>query len=395
MRERFDVAILGAGASGLFAARWLEGLSVCLIDSNLEAGKKVRVSGGGRCNFTNEYVGTEHFVGEERFIQEALDRFGPKELLTWLEGEGLSYVKVKNHQYFCAKSSQELLAILLRSLQKQSFKKGERIQGIIKLPENRFKIMLSKGSIEATLVLVATGGMSYPLLGASGVGYEIAQALGHEVNPLKPALVGLTLQSSESWMKELSGISLPATLKVENHTLQGDMLFAHRGISGPLILDASLFWKKGSMEISFLPDPLRYLKGSKGFISSSLPLPRRFTKALLGALGIMDGPFDSLQSPLQATLLNALMAYTFAPAGNFGYSKAEVTLGGVSLGEIDPKTMESRLCSGVFWAGEVLDVTGRLGGYNLQWAFSSAYVAAQGIIQKLSLSPSKGISHGG
>lgn len=378
MSELYDVAILGAGASGLFSAGELRGLKVALIEGNEKAGKKLLASGGGRCNFTNARVTPSHFRGDGAFVGAILERFDHRALLAWLKGEGLAFIKVKNQQYFCAHHSRDLLAILEKRTRGVAWHLGQRIVSLTREKE-RFVVKLARGEIHAKSVLVATGGLSFPALGASGVGYEIARSFGHEVITPAPALVGFTLQPQESWLKALSGVSFPASLRVGERRLKGDLLLTHRGMSGPVVLDASLFWERGNLELTFVENPRRFLQGNRAFISSLLPLPKRLSKALLSALGIEDQPFDSLESTAQARLLEALESYRFAPAGNFGYTKAEVTRGGVSTREISPQSLESQRCEGLFFAGEVLDVTGQLGGYNLQWAFSSAKLAAQGV----------------
>jgi len=218
----------------------------------------------------------------------------------------------------------------------------------------------------------------FPRLGASGIGYEIAEHFGHTVRKTAPALVGFTVQKEQFFFKALSGTSTEVEITVGEHICKGSLLFAHKGISGPAVFDASLYWEKGKIEVDFLPgfDRWEHLKGEKKLISSLLPMPKRVTKAFLIQFGIGDKPGRELTGQ-ELKQLQQLHRYIFAPAGTFGYAKAEVTKGGVSTEEIDAESMESRLEKGLCFVGEVLDVTGRLGGYNFQWAFSSAYVCAQ------------------
>ena len=234
-------------------------------------------------------------------------------------------------------------------------------------------IETDKGILAAKKLVVASGGMSFPRLGASAIAFEIAESFGHTVHPPKPALVGLTLQKEQFWMKALSGISLPVTIRVGAKKIAADMLFAHKGISGPAVLNASLYWEKGEIEIDFLPgfvinDTFWRLHKQ---LSTALPLPKRFTKAFLASVGMADKAVHTL-SKEEKERITSLHGYRFAPAGNFGFSKAEVTKGGVVTDEIDPKTMMSRKCEGLYFLGEALNVTGELGGYNFQWAFSTA-----------------------
>ncbi|MGP1450533.1 MAG: aminoacetone oxidase family FAD-binding enzyme [Wolinella sp.] len=404
MSNQFDVAILGAGAGGLFAAYILENgvdsmlfgkrvaknalsghktPNFCLIDANTTTGKKLQISGGGRCNFTNEIMDSTHFIGDSKLIDGVFARFGKDDLLRFLRAKNLAFEKIKNQQYFCKHKSNDLLLILNSGIKACRFRLGECLRKV-EIAKNGYKITTSKGEIEARVILLATGALSFPALLASDIGFRIAESFGHKIMTPKAALVGFTLQSNESWMKELSGISLRAKAKIGSRELCGDMLFTHRGISGPLILDSSLFWEKGTISFSFLDEPLRFLGKSSGFITSELPLPKRFSKALLAHLGINDQKFSALSVEQKEALRIALSGYIFAPAGNLGYTKAEVTKGGISTCDFDFDTLESRKATRFFAAGEVLDVTGMLGGYNLQWAFSSAFVAASGILERLS-----------
>lgn len=226
-------------------------------------------------------------------------------------------------------------------------------------------------------MIIATGGVSYPKIGATDIGFKIAQSFGHKIEKLNPALVGFTVQKDEFWFKNLSGISLTADIKVEDKTFRDSLLFTHKGVSGLGVLSASLYWQKGQIEIDFLPKyPLdKFLKNSQKQITTLLPLPKRFTKEFLKSIDLEDKPIYKLTDN-EKDRLKKLKNYSFAPAGNFGYSMAEVTKGGVSTDEINPNSMESKLIKNLYFIGEVVDVTGELGGYNFQWAFSSAFVCA-------------------
>ncbi len=250
----------------------------------------------------------------------------------------------------------------------------------VKRDDRGFCIESSSGRFYARKVLVATGGLSFASLGASSIGFDIAESFGHTIVSPRPALVGLTLQPEQFWMKELSGLSMSVQISVGRRKIVSDMLFAHKGISGPAVLNASLFWNRGKITVDFLPGiRLKSLfANQKKSALSQIPLPKRFVKALFAALNLPEIPYSRM-SEEQKQRLSLIKSYTFAPAGTFGYSKAEATKGGVSTDEIDPLTMQSRLVEGLYFAGEVVDVTGMVGGYNFQWAFSSAAVVSKSV----------------
>ena len=380
MNEEIDVAIIGAGASGLMVGSLLEAKRAVLFEGNSKAGAKILISGGGKCNITNEWVESIHYLGNPYFIGEVLRVFDQHSLLEWLKERGLEPVLRKNRQYFCPESASQLLDILKRESRKQSLLLRQKVEDIIK-KEEWFYLQTAKKRYKAKKVVIASGGLSFSLLGAGDIGYRVAKSFGHTIVRTAPALVGFTVQKEQFFFKSLSGISTEVEIKVGDQTCLGSLLFAHKGISGPAVLDASLYWKKGKIEIDFLPGwfPQEH-RESKKLLSSLLPMPKRVSKAFLEHLEIPDQPMNQLKSQEREKLLQ-MKEYIFAPAGTFGYGKAEVTKGGVNADEIDSKTMMSKKCEGLYFAGEVLDVTGRLGGYNFQWAFSSAYVCA-GALQK-------------
>ena len=371
-----DVAILGAGASGLFAYHWLK-LHVAIIDHNEKTGAKIRISGGGKCNLTNKDLSIDHYLtSNPTQAQKILQSFDNHQLLQWVRRRGCNPVIRKKDQYFCPKSASEMVQVLKPS--HVDLHLNHEILDVVKL-HDRFLIKTDKKIFETKAVLVATGGLSYKKIGASAIGYEIAKKFGHSIVPLRPALVGLTPQREQFWFKELSGISLEAIVEVGEKRFQDFILFAHRGISGPAILNASLYWQNGPITIRFLPK-LPKLKPFKQ-LSTQLPLPKRFTKTFLASLGLKDKKVGQY-SKEDLAKIGLLSGYTFAPAGTFGYERAEVTKGGVVLEELDMH-LQSTKTPGLFFAGEVLDVTGELGGYNFQWAFSSAYAATKGINEYL------------
>jgi hypothetical protein len=278
----------------------------------------------------------------------------------------------KESQYFCEQSASELLEVFKKETKKQQLFLTEEVEGV-SYENGYFLVKTSKQTLKAEAVVVASGGLSFPRLGASDIGYKIAKTFGHTVVKTAPALVGLTVQKEQFFFKELSGLSTDVVIKVENQQCEGALLFTHKGLSGPAVLDASVYWDRGSMAIDFLPEfKWHTLLESRKQISSLLPLPKRLTKAFLLQFNIED-KIGKKVTPEELLLLKQLQHYLFSPAGTFGYSKAEVTKGGVSTNEIESESMMSVHQEGLYFIGEVLDVTGRVGGYNFQWAFSSAY----------------------
>jgi predicted Rossmann fold flavoprotein len=367
-----ETIIIGGGASALMAAALLPKNSATIIEHNAHLGAKMLISGGGKCNITNEVMGAEYFLADEVFVTPALRAFDQHALIAWLKNRGLKVEIRKGSQYFCQHSAKDIVALLQREAQKQKIRLNEEVQSVRKRGEY-FTVTTEKGEYSAKRVIVASGGLSFPRLGASDIGYRIATAFGHTIIRTAPALVGMTVQKEQFFFKELSGASTDVDITVGEHHSSGALLFAHKGISGPAVLDASLYWEKGMIEIDFLPGfSLDRFKGSKKHISTLLPLPKRITKAFLLQLGIQDKPFVQVTTE-EYRALQTLHQYRFAPAGTFGYSKAEVTKGGIDTAEVDPLSMMSKHIEGLYFTGEVLDVTGRLGGYNFQWAFSSAY----------------------
>jgi hypothetical protein len=367
----YDVIILGAGASGLFLADFLKNKKVLIIEHNPSAGAKIKISGGGKCNITNKNVSFENYYPKSEFVKKALCKADNKKLIAWIKDKGLKITELKKGQYFF-NSSNELLRVLkpeckvLYNTEIKDLKAG-------------FEVITDKGVFQARNVVVALGGKSFKKLGASEKGYEIAQKFSHAVTPLKPALTGLSVQPQEFWFKKLSGISFNADVYAGDKKFSQNILFSHRGITGPAILNASLYWEKGKIKIDFLAGRKvkKLLKNKNRQIVSQLPLPKAFVKEFLNHLNIKDKKIMFLNRE-EYKKLELLENYIFAPAGTFGYERAEVTKGGVDTDEISGY-MESKKTKGLYFIGEVLDVTGELGGYNFQWAFSSAYCAFLGL----------------
>ena len=362
-------------------ASLLKNKNVCVIDSNPKIGAKIKVSGGAKCNITNEKVTFENYLGDKEFVKSILKDFSNEDLCSFLDKENLFYKlneKIVKGTYFC-KSSQDVIDMFSKLIRDKKLYLNKKVLDIDF--DRNYKIKTNSGLIEAKKVVIASGGLSYTTLGASSIAFDIARKFGHNISPLNPALVGFTVQKEQFWFKELSGISMYVKTTVENKVFEGSILFAHKGITGPVILNSSLYWKKGKMSIDFLANKAfkSFLKGNKN-ISSSFNLPKRFMQEFLKSIDLEDKSISSLTSE-ELDKLKVLKDYQFAPAGNFGYTKAEVTKGGVDTKQIDVKSMESKIQKDLYFLGEALDVTGELGGFNFQFAFSSAYVCAKSLNQ--------------
>lgn len=346
----YDIIIIGAGASGLFSASILQkqkNLKICIIDKNPKIGSKIKVSGGGKCNITNKYLSSNFYLGNKQFIENTFKIFDNNTLLKFLKSNNLIpnlNEKIVKGTYFC-NSSDDVLSLFSKLTIGCDFLFDNEVLDVDYL-NDEYIVTTNKKKIKSKKLLVATGGLSYPSLGATDIGYKIAQKFGHKIITPNPALVGFTVQKEQFWFKELSGLSMDVKIKVEDKVLEGSLLFTHKGCSGPVILSTSLYWKKGQISIDFAPSKESYL-------------PKRFKQAIKN---------------IKIDIHN----YQFAPAGNFGYTKAEVTKGGIDTTEIF-ETFESKLQKNLYFVGELLDVTGELGGYNFQWAFSSGYVCSNNL----------------
>ena len=338
----YDIVIIGAGASGLMAASGLKDKKICIIDSNTKIGEKISVSGGAKCNITNKYMNSNFYLGNKDFVSQIINDFNEKNLLQFLNKNKVFpkiNEKIVKGTYFC-NSSRDVIEMFKRLTKHCTFKLCTKVIDVNFYDEDDcFEIVTNSTIIRSKKLIVASGGVSYPSLGASDIGFKIAQKFGHNIIRLNPALVGFTVQKDQFWFKELSGLSLDVRINIGDKKIEGKMLFTHKGCSGPAILSTSLYWQKGSFSIDFAPFKDSYL-------------PKRFKQA------IKDKDID-------------IHNYSISPAGNFGYTKAEVTKGGVDIKELN-NSCESKLQAGLFFIGEVVDVTGELGGYNFQWAFSSA-----------------------
>lgn len=383
--KAYTLVILGAGASGLMIASDLyeKGFkNIAIVDHNPRIGMKIKVSGGGKCNVTNEKVTQDNYLGEPSFVKEVLQRYTPSELLDFLKRKNVVPSIRSLGQYFCKKSADEVITALQSSIPSSAFLLSHKIKSVAY--EDGFVIQMDTKTIFTKHLVIATGSPAYPQVGGSDIGLKLAQELGHNYKRFEPVLVGWTVQKDQFWMKELSGISSYVGIDVGHKKLYGDLLFAHKGISGPAVLSASLYWKKGLVKIDFLPkNSLKEVfKESRKQLSTQMGLPKRLSKLLLESIELDDKSVHQLNNS-EWEKLALLKAYPMSPAGNFGLKKAEACRGGVNTDEVEAISMQSKLQENLYFAGEVLDVTGELGGYNFQWAFASAIVCAQDLQKKL------------
>jgi len=383
--KEYKLVILGAGASALMLATKLseDGFKdTLIIDHNPKIGMKIKISGGGKCNVTNEDVDFNNYLGDSSFVDTILKQYTPFQLLKMLQNRNVSPKIRSLGQYFCKKSADEVIDALKIGLNESNFLLLNKIKSVVK--EDFFIITTDKKQIKAKYLVVATGSSAYPQVGGSDIGLTLAKSFGHEVENFSPALVGWTVQKDQFWMKELSGISTRVSIDVGVKKLYGELLFAHKGISGPSVLSASLYWKKGLVYIDFLPDISlkEALSQKKKQISTQLGLSKRLAKKLLQSIEVEDKIVDKLNNK-DYEKLALLKKYPLSPAGNFGLKKAEACRGGVKTDFIDADSMQSKVVNNLYFIGEVLDVTGELGGYNFQWAFSSAVVAYKDLKNKL------------
>lgn len=383
-----DVVVVGAGAAGLMCAlnSAQRKRSVLVLEHTGKIANKVRISGGGRCNFTNLSISSDHYVSlNPHFCKSALARFTPHDFILMMEKHGIRYYEKDEGQLFCKGSSEELIRMFQRECSDAGVDifTGCRIDAIRK--EGRFIVTTNLGTVESSSLVIATGGLSYPKLGATDSGMRIATQFGLKVTTLKPALVPLTLGKGDlKNLGELSGVSLDAIVRCKKSLSQGKILFTHRGLSGPAILQSSLYWEKGDpLSIDLLPgkDPYALLVArhdSKMKIENLLSayLPGRFAKKWC-KLSITPKVMNHYTEGELREIAHSLRHWQVLPEGTEGYGKAEVTLGGVDTEELSSRTMETKKVSGLYFIGEVVDVTGYLGGYNLQWAWSSGYAAGQ------------------
>ncbi len=385
-----DVIVIGGGAAGLMcaitAAR--RGRSVVVAEHNDRPANKILISGGGRCNFTNTGATADNYLSRNPdFCKSALARFTPHHFIEWVERHGIAYHEKKLGQLFCDDSSRRIADMLLRECHDSGVKiqLNTRVDDVE--PANRFRVQTSRGPMETTNVVVATGGLSFPKLGTSDVGHRIAQRFGLEIIPTRPALVPLTFSRQDlDLFKDLSGISLDVNLSCGKKSFREQLLFTHRGVSGPAVLQISSYWKEGQpVTVDLSPDfPLGDWLASKQHERTelvnvlSLKLPRRFVQ-IWCERHAHSRPMNQIAVRHLREIAAALHCWQLRPAGTEGYQKAEVTLGGVCTSGLSSKTMGAKNVPGLYFVGEVVDVTGHLGGYNFQWAWASGAAAGSNI----------------
>jgi len=388
-----DVTIIGAGAAGLMCAfnAAARGRRVLLLDHANKAGKKILMSGGGRCNFTNMYSEPANFLSANpHFCKSALARYTQWDFIEMVARHGIAYHEKKLGQLFCDHKANDILQMLLDECTQAGveLRLDTAVQSIEKATEG-YRLQTSAGAIDCQSLVIATGGLSIPTLGASGFGYQVARQFGHNVLPTRAGLVPFTITDPQlkTICSELSGTSVEDCLvSCNGQSFRENILFTHRGLSGPAILQVSSFWQPGDViEINLLP----HLDLAEWFVEQQRERSNSELKTILGELftrkmaGLLSEHWFTSRPLKQYTpseleqIAERLAAWQLVPAGTEGYRTAEVTLGGIDTREVSSKTMESLKSPGLYFIGEVLDVTGHLGGFNFQWAWASGYAAAQ------------------
>ncbi|WP_449260626.1 NAD(P)/FAD-dependent oxidoreductase [Escherichia coli] len=390
--ERFDAIIIGAGAAGMFcsALAGQAGRRVLLIDNGKKPGRKILMSGGGRCNFTNLYVEPG---ANPHFCKSALARFTQWDFIDLVNKHGIAWHEKTLGQLFCDDSAQQIVDMLVDECEKGNvaFRLRSEVLSVAK-DDTGFTLELNGMTVGCEKLVIATGGLSMPGLGASPFGYKIAEQFGLNVLPTRAGLVPFTLHKPLlEELQVLAGVAVPSVITAENGTVfRENLLFTHRGLSGPAVLQISSYWQPGEfVSINLLPDvdletflneqrnahPNQSLKNTL-----AVHLPKRLVERLQQLGQIPDVSLKQLNVRDQQTLISTLTDWRVQPNGTEGYRTAEVTLGGVDTNELSSRTMEARKVPGLYFIGEVMDVTGWLGGYNFQWAWSSAWACAQDLV---------------
>ena len=386
-----DVVIIGAGAAGLMCALTAagRGRKVMLIDHANKAGKKILMSGGGRCNFTNMYTEPNNFLSQNpHFCKSALARYTQWDFIAMVAKHGVPYHEKKLGQLFCDNKSSDILEMLLDECQHAgvSLHLDTSVEQIEKT-EAGYTVNTTLDALQCQSLVIATGGLSIPTLGATGFGYQVAKQFGHTLLPTRAGLVPFTITDQlKAICTELSGTSVDCWVSCNDQSFRENILFTHRGLSGPAILQISSFWNPGdTVEINLLPDldTLDWLHSQQAERPNSelkTLLGEIFTKKMANLLAehwFVSKPMKQYTPGELADVADKLASWKVVPAGTEGYRTAEVTLGGVDTREVSSKTMESLKSPGLYFVGEVLDVSGHLGGFNFQWAWASGYAAAQ------------------
>lgn len=382
MVKNFDIIVIGAGASGLMATKTAVelGKSVAVIDFAESPARKIQISGGGRCNFTNLKADVSRYFGQNpKFAKSALSQLTANDILHWISQNGIKYTEKAPGQYFCKESASDIVDLLLKSTQKAKFYYNTSVKSVSK-NEQHFIIETSVGEFSANSIIVATGNLSFPSVSVSDLGFQIAKQFGHKIVPVRPALCAIVTKAFSS---DFAGISLDVEIKYSKQVIRDSMLFTHFGLGGPAVYRLTVRDIPDEVFINFLPktDVFSWLKESKRTAGKktlrnilSEKLPYRLADFFVSDSGKKVADYKDSELKVIADKISyfRLSKDDLKP---YGMQSAEVARGGVSTDKISSKTMESELCPGLFFAGEVLDITGDLGGFNLQWAWSSGYVA--------------------
>lgn len=390
--EKTDVVVIGAGASGLMCAieAGKRGRRVLVLDHANKAGKKILMSGGGRCNFTNYLVEPEHFISQNpHFFKSALSRFTQWDFLALIERYNISFHERSHGQLFCDHSSKDVLNLLLSECEQANvmIRLATKVQSLHKQSKHSFQIITDNGKIECQSVVVATGGLSIPKMGATAFGYQLAEQFDINVIPPRAALVPFTLQADDKEKYALlSGIAVPCLISNQKLSFKENILFTHRGLSGPAVLQISSYWQLGETAwVDFLPDfdvskALKDKRSNKIKLQLKNVLAEWLPKRLVNLLvypKLLSQSLQQLSDKQIDEIAKLIEHWEIKPNGTEGYRTAEVTMGGVDCAAISSKTMQSHSVAGLYFIGEVVDVTGWLGGYNFQWAWSSGWCAGQ------------------
>ena len=393
-KQQADVIIIGAGAAGLMCAFTAaqRGRRVLVLDHANKPGKKILMSGGGRCNFTNMYCEPANFLSANpHFCKSALARYTQWDFIELVAKHGVAYHEKKLGQLFCDNKASDILGLLLDEcdLAGTRLQLDTSVSEIAALEGGGYRLETSAGTYTCQSLVIATGGLSIPTLGASGFGYQVARQFGHQVLPTRAALVPFTITEPQlkALCSELSGTSVEDCLvSCNGQSFKENILFTHRGLSGPAILQISSYWQPGDeVSINLLPhlDLTEWLPAQQAERPNSelkTVLGELFTKKMAGLLAeqwFVSKPLKQYTPAELQAVAERLADWRFVPAGTEGYRTAEVTLGGVDTREVSSKTLESQKAPGLYFIGEVLDVSGQLGGFNFQWAWASAFAAAQ------------------
>lgn len=384
----YDVIVIGGGAAGLFCAieAGKRGRRTLLIEHNGAVGRKILISGGGRCNFTNLDVTAENFISANpHFCKSALARYTPQDFIKLVEKHRIEYYEKTLGQLFCRDSSRRIVEMLLDECTEAGVRVLTEcsVKSVARAGETGYQLETNRGSVYGQSLVIATGGLSFPKVGATDLGYRIARQFGLKITQTRPSLVALHF-AGESKFAKLAGVSLDAAVSADGHEFRENILFTHRGLSGPAILQISNYWVPGEdISINLLPDQnaeevfAERPAGPQPLATAlSRALPHRFAD-LFAELELPHKPVDQLSRRDIESTAEKVNDWKVKFDGTEGYAKAEVTLGGISTAELSSQTMEAKKAPGLYFIGEVVDVTGWLGGYNFQWAWSSGFAAGQ------------------